>query len=99
MLLNSFLTSLTSKNNLFKKNEVDTLYVDFAKAFDKVDHQILIKKLAVYGVPKKIITWIENFITGRRQFVLLNGAKSYEAPVESICSNKKPAGSIYGKST
>ena len=43
------------EEQFIKKNEVDTLYVDFAKAFDKVDHQILIKKLAVYGVPKKII--------------------------------------------
>ena len=52
---------------------VDMVYLDFAKAFDKVRHQRLFKKLAAHGLDGKVSGWIKNWITGRRQKVGLNG--------------------------
>ena len=39
----------------------NTVFLDFAKAFDKVDHEILLKKVKKQGIDGKIRRWIENF--------------------------------------
>ena len=62
---------------------MDTFYIDYAKAFDKVDHQILLKKLEHYGVPDEYILWINSFLSERRQIVSINHSYSYEAKVVS----------------
>ena len=46
---------------------VDAIYLDFAKAFDKVDHQILLKKTESMGIKGKLLKWIESFLTNRQQ--------------------------------
>jgi len=43
----------------------DTIYLDFAKAFDKVDHDILCHKLKALGITGKVGVWIKEFLTGR----------------------------------
>ena len=45
-------------NNLLQNKDTDVIYLDFAKAFDKADHQILLKKLHSYGVRGKLL-WCE----------------------------------------
>ena len=50
--------------------------LDFTKAFDKVPHKRLIHKLNYYGITGSIATWIETFLTGRTQQVVVNGATS-----------------------
>jgi len=45
------------------------LFVDFAKAFDHVDHSTVLQKLRNYGVPKFIIDWLASFLTHRQQRV------------------------------
>ena len=52
---------------------VDVVYLDFAKAFDKVDHGILIRKLKHLGVGGKVCLWIHQFLSGRTQTVVVNG--------------------------
>ena len=42
----------------------DIIYLDFAKAFDKVPIQRLLKKVRVHGIWGKILTWIEQWLTG-----------------------------------
>ena len=71
---------------------VDSIYLDYAKAFDKVDHSILIKKLEIYGVTKQYINWIKSFLSGRNQVVFLNNVFSYETEVKSGV----PQGSVLG---
>ena len=51
---------------------VDVIYLDFAKAFDKVPFQRLFKKLTSHGIEGTVGEWIKNWLTGRRQKVSLN---------------------------
>ena len=52
-------------------NDFDSIYLDYAKAFDKVDHQLLLKKLEIYGFNSHIISWINSFLVGRCQIVVV----------------------------
>ena len=55
---------------------VDVIYLDFQKAFDKVPHQRLILKLKSHGMGNSIINWIEQWLTDRRQRVVVDGEVS-----------------------
>ena len=46
---------------------VDAFYLDFAKAFDKVDHGILLHKIKSQGVKGKMGRWIQNFLKKRNK--------------------------------
>ena len=46
--------------------DVDVIYLDFRKAFDKVPHKRLLKKLWAYGIRDKIHAWIKDFLTDRK---------------------------------
>ena len=55
---------------------VDVIFLDFAKAFDKVPHQRLLRKLKAHGIQRKILKWISAWLTNRRQRVCLQGELS-----------------------
>ena len=59
-----------------KKLPVDITYLDFQKAFDKVQHQRLLLKLKAHGIGDGIIDWIEQWLTDRRQCVVVDGEVS-----------------------
>ena len=77
---------------LTKGADTDAIYLDYAKAFDKVDHRLLIQKLRRYGFHDQIITWVESFLSDRSQYVVLNGFSSFAAAVISGV----PQGSVLG---
>ena len=52
---------------------VDVVYLDFQKAFDKVPHQRLLIKLKAYGIWESMISWIQTWLTDRRQRVKVEG--------------------------
>ena len=54
----------------------DVVYLDFSKAFDKVDFSILMKKLKSLGIGGKVGRWIYSFLVGRQHRVNVNGALS-----------------------
>ena len=71
---------------------VDVVYLDFAKAFDKVDHGITLNKLASTGIKGNLGHWLFSFLTNRTQSVLVEGRKSRPQPVLSGV----PQGSVLG---
>ena len=73
-------------------NSVDVLYVDFKKAFDKVDHGRLITKLKAAGVEGKLWGWLKDWLSGRFQRVMVNGKASGWVMVESGV----PQGTVLG---
>ena len=70
----------------------ELIYLDFAKAFDKVDHDLLLKKLERYGIHGKLHIWLSSFLSGRTQTVIVDGFKSYSSPVLSGV----PQGTVLG---
>ena len=70
-------------NALDQGDKIEACVLDFSKAFDKVHHLKLLYKLANYGVNFKLVSWIEDFLTGRTQKVVVEGEKSESAPVTS----------------
>ena len=72
--------------------QVDTVYLDFRKAFDSVPHKRLIKKLEKYGITGNLLKWLKNFLNDRKQKVVINGKFSKWSDVLSGI----PQGSILG---
>jgi hypothetical protein len=60
-------------NMLMEGANADVIYLDFAKAFDKVSHKILLKKLENLGIGGKILTWLKSFLSNRFQSVSVEG--------------------------
>ncbi len=61
----------------------DTVYLDFQKAFDKVPDNKLMFKVKELGINGKVYNWIENWLSNRKQRVVINGTASDWTPVTS----------------
>ena len=62
--------------NTDNSTETDIIYLDFSKTFDTVSHKRLIYKLRQYGIKGKVLLWIQSFLEGRRQRVVLRSGHS-----------------------
>lgn len=63
-------------NNLENGFEVDSVYTDFSKGFDKINHSLLLKKLYYYGISGNLLNWLDSFLTNRTQIVKINNTFS-----------------------
>jgi len=72
--------------------QVDIILLDFAKAFDTVPHQRLLKKLKHYGMINDILNWIKAWLTDWTQHVLLKG----ESSPSIIVTSGAPQGTVLG---
>ena len=70
-------------NMLGKDPSVDMVYLDFAKAFDKVDNGILLHKFKDLGITGKLGVCFFHFLSNRSHFVRLPGSVSNDHPVIS----------------
>lgn len=65
------------------REQVDFIFTDFRKAFDKVDHLLLLQKLAFNGIRGNLLRWFISYLTNRTQIIVVNGFKSMETEVTS----------------
>ena len=75
-----------------EKKVPNNMYIDLSKAFDTLDHKILLKKLNHYGICGDENKLFENYISNRQQYVEYNGNKS---TLKDITTGV-PQGSIMG---
>ena len=63
-------------NSFNEGSDTDAIFLDFAKAFDKVDHDVLLRKLQNLGITGELHNWIRSFLTNRVQKVTVDGFHS-----------------------
>jgi hypothetical protein len=71
---------------------VGVMMIDLSAAFDMVDHSILLKKLHLFGLDEDAVKWMESYLSGRSQSVMIDGCMS--PPLRIECG--VPQGSILG---
>ena len=54
------------------------VFMDLSKAFDTVDHSILLKKLELYGVTDRNHSWSKNYLSNRKEFIQINNEENRE---------------------
>ena len=79
-------------NNMDAGYQTDAVYTDFKKAFDRVDHSILLNKIAFNGIRGNLLRWFCSYISNRIQTVVSNGYKSDSF----LATSGVPQGSILG---
>jgi hypothetical protein len=79
-------------SSLDSGQQIDAILLDFSKAFDKVPHQRLLHKARYYGLDPLSVSWIEDFLSGRSQRVIVEGQSSASAQVTSGV----PQGTVLG---
>ena len=92
--INHALISLTEsiKNSLDNKKFGCGIFLDLQKAFDTVNHKILLNKLEHYGIRCTVLAWFSSYLSNRSQYVHVNGCNSSHLNI--TCG--VPQGSVLG---
>ena len=76
----SYMALMTMMDKLIQSREnneyVIGIFFDFSRAFDTVDHTILLSKLHHYGIRGNALNWFSSHLSGRKQYVTYNGISS-----------------------
>jgi hypothetical protein len=84
------INKITEASN--KKEFSISIFCDLQKAFDCVDHRILLKKLEKMGIKNAELEWFTSYLCNRKQFVSINNVNSKQ----SVIKRGVPQGSILG---
>ena len=58
----------------FERNEYTVgLFIDLSKAFDNIDHNILLKKIEIFGISGMHLQWFRNYLSNRKQYIQIDG--------------------------
>ncbi|CAG9121479.1 unnamed protein product [Plutella xylostella] len=79
-------------DHLARGDQVDAIYTDYSKAFDRIDHTLLLKKLHIQGIRDNLLKWFHSYLSNRSQAVVLNGFTSTWKDIPSGV----PQGSLLG---
>lgn len=79
-------------SKLDRGGQIDVIYLDMAKAFDKVNHELMIRKLHQFGFRGNLLNWFRSYLEKRKQRVTVLSATSCSLPITSGV----PQGSILG---
>jgi methylaspartate ammonia-lyase len=69
--------------SVVSSKEVDAIYLDLSKAFDKVPHNLFLQKRENSGISGSLLSWYKSYLSDRRQRVVLHGVFSDWLPVTS----------------
>ena len=70
-------------NKLDNKQTPAAIFIDLSKAFDTIDHQILLNKLSYYGIKNTALKWFTNYLFARSQYVEINSQKSSKIKIST----------------
>ena len=79
-------------NDIDKGQTAFAIFMDLSKAFDTLDHQILLQKLHYYGIHDIQLKWFESYLTQRTQYVVVNDVESTHQEIKTGV----PQGSVLG---
>ena len=88
------LTEMTDEwlSAMYNNEYCGVLFLDLCKAFDLVDHTILLKKLKLYQLGEQSLLWFQSYLSDKKQSVKIN--VTYSSEISNICG--VPQGSILG---
>lgn len=68
-----------------RKSQVNVIYTDLEKSFEKVNHANLLDKLQFYGICGQLLSWIKDYLTERRRNIVIDGVLSDEyIPISGV---------------
>ena len=79
-------------DSLSRKEHIIAIFMDLSKAFDTIDHNILLYKLKNYGIRGIALSWFKSYLSDRKQYVFINNKSSSMLDIQ--CG--VPQGSILG---
>ena len=59
-------------NSFEQNNFTPGVFIDLSKAFDTVNHDILLKKLSIYGIQNNNLNWFQSYLLQRKQYITFN---------------------------
>ena len=65
-------------------SEIGAVFFDLRKVFDSVPHKVLMEKLQQTGLNINILAWVGNYLTSRKQMVVVNGSSSSDSQEQTL---------------